>query len=193
MTVIGTGVTNGAVTRIIAPHAGTFRSGKAGGPGRPKGARNRVGAELAREILQAAADTGFMVRDEHGNWQASKEGGVRGYLRWATINEPKTYLGMMGWVLPFNVVQEQPEELIMTHEQILARLEERGLPTDLVNVLREAPAELDPGEDPDPFGLMKVVEAQAEHVSMNRRDFMASLGAAIAAGVIPSAVVEQIR
>jgi hypothetical protein len=27
---------------------------------------------------------------------------------------------------------------------------------------------------------------------MNRRDFMASLGAAIAAGVIPSAVVEQI-
>jgi hypothetical protein len=40
-----------------------YQKGKPGGPGRPKGARNRVGADLAREILQAAADTGFMVRD----------------------------------------------------------------------------------------------------------------------------------
>ena len=84
---IGTGVVTGAVTRIYTPHTGTFRKGKPGGPGRPRGARNRVGAELAKEILQAAADTGFMVRDEHGNWKASNEGGVRGYLRWATINE----------------------------------------------------------------------------------------------------------
>ena len=45
---IGTGVVTGAVTRIYAPHAGTFRKGKPGGPGRPKGARNRVGADLAR-------------------------------------------------------------------------------------------------------------------------------------------------
>ena len=34
---IGTDVTNGAVTRIYTPHAGTFRSGQPGGPGRPKG------------------------------------------------------------------------------------------------------------------------------------------------------------
>ena len=71
---IGTGVVTGAVTRIYTPHTGTFRKGKPGGPGRPRGARNRVGAELAKEILQAAADTGFMVRDEHGNWKASNEG-----------------------------------------------------------------------------------------------------------------------
>jgi hypothetical protein len=150
-----------------------------GGPGRPKGARNRVGAELAREILQAAAETGFMVRDDKGNWQPSREGGVRGYLRWATINEPKTYLGMIARVLPFNVVQEQPEEMIMTHEQILARLEERGLPTDLVNVLPEAPAELDPGEDPDPFGLMKVVEAQADTQNTSSHGVPASSAARI--------------
>jgi hypothetical protein len=107
------------------------------GPGRPRGARNRVGAELAKETLHAAADTGFMVRDDDGNWKPTNEGGVRGYLRWATINEPKTYLGMIARVLPFNVVQEHPEEPILTHEQVLAQLEERGLPTDLVNVLRE--------------------------------------------------------
>jgi hypothetical protein len=150
---IGTGVVTGAVTRIYAPHAGTFRKGKLGGPGRPKGARNRVGADLAREILQAAADTGFMVRDAEGHWKASNEGGLRGYLRWATINEPKTYLGMIARVLPFNVVQEHHEERILSHEQVLAELEERGLPVDLVGVLREAPAELDPGEDDDPFGM----------------------------------------
>ena len=59
---------------------------------------------------------------------------------------------MIARVLPFNVVQEHPEEPILTHEQIVAQLEERGLPVDLVGVLREAPAELDPGEDDDPFG-----------------------------------------
>jgi hypothetical protein len=69
------------------------------------------------------------------------------------INEPKTYLGMIARVLPFNVVQEHPEEAVLTHEQILAELEERGLPIDLVGVLREAPAELDLGEDPNPFGV----------------------------------------
>jgi hypothetical protein len=58
-----------------------------------------------------------------------------------------------------------PEEAILTHEQILAQLEERGLPTDLVGVLREAPAELDPGEDPDPFGMMKMIEGEAEETS----------------------------
>jgi hypothetical protein len=56
-------------------------------------------------------------------------------------------------VLPFNMVQERPEEAVLTHEQILAELEERGLPIDLVGVLREAPAELDLGEDPNPFGV----------------------------------------
>jgi len=152
-TPIGTGILTGAVTRIHTPHAGDFRKGHRGGPGRPKGARNRVGADLAQEILQAAAETGFMVRDEKGNWKPTHEGGIRGYLRWATIHEAKTYLGMIARVLPFNVVQEEPEEIIMTHEQILAELEERGLPTDLVGILREAPAELDPGEDPDPFGM----------------------------------------
>jgi hypothetical protein len=35
-------------------------------------------------------------------------------------------------VLPFNDVQEHPEEAILTHEQIMAQLEERGLPVDLV-------------------------------------------------------------
>jgi hypothetical protein len=47
----------------------------------------------------------------------------------------------------------------------LLQLEERGLPTDLVGVLREAPAELDPGEDPDPFGMMKMFEGEAEETS----------------------------
>jgi hypothetical protein len=51
--------------------------------------------------------------------------------------------------------------LLRTHEQILAQLEERGLPTDLVGVLREAPAELDIGEDPDPFGMRTIEDELA--------------------------------
>jgi hypothetical protein len=83
-----------------------------------------------------------MIKDKDGNWEPTHNGGLLGYLRWATIHETKTYLGLIARVLPFNVVQEQPEEAILTHEQVLAQLEERGLPIDLVGVLREAPVQL---------------------------------------------------
>jgi hypothetical protein len=157
----GTGVTTGSYARIYTPHSANYKPGWAGGPGRPKGARNRVGAELAKEILQAAADTGFMIKDKDGNWEPTHNGGLLGYLRWATIHETKTYLGLIARVLPFNVVQEQPEEAILTHEQVLAQLEERGLPIDLVGVLREAPVQLDIGEDEDPFGMKKIEGGQS--------------------------------
>ena len=47
---IGTGVATGAVTRIYAPHAGTFQVGSAGRPGQAQGRTQPVGAELAKEI-----------------------------------------------------------------------------------------------------------------------------------------------
>jgi hypothetical protein len=103
-----------------------------------------------------------MKRDDNGNLVPTGEGGVKGYLKWSAVNETKTYLGLLARILPYAAGMPQPPtESIITHEEVLAQLKERGLPTDLVGVLREAPAELDIGEDPDPFGMRTIEDELA--------------------------------
>jgi hypothetical protein len=143
-----------ALTRVhkYQPNQTSFKPGHVGGPGRPKGSRNRMQADLAELILLASAETGFIVLDKDGKPIAG-EGGTLGYLRWAALNLPKTYLGLLARVLPYHVVDQTPERTVITREEALIQLQERGLPIDLLNVLRLAPQPLDPGEDPDPYGL----------------------------------------
>jgi hypothetical protein len=102
--------------------------------------------------VQAAANTGFIVIDENGK-PVPGERGTLGYLEWAALNYPKTYLGLLARTLPYSLVDQTPERKVLTREEALIELQERGLPTDLLNVLRLAPQPLDPGEDPDPYGM----------------------------------------
>jgi hypothetical protein len=115
--------------------------------GDPKGSRNRMQADLAELIVLASAETGFIVPDKDGKPIAG-EGGTLGHLRWAALNQPKTYLGLLARVLPYHVGDPTPERTVISREEALMQLQERGLPTDLLNVLRLAPQPLDPGEDP---------------------------------------------
>jgi hypothetical protein len=48
---------------------------------------------------------------------------------------------------------------IASRAEIEAEFEELGLPMGLIDYLQRAPAPLDPGEDPDPYGLHKREEA----------------------------------
>jgi hypothetical protein len=91
-----------------------------------------------------------MVIDEHGK-TVPGERGTLGYLEWAAMNHPKTYLGLLARVLPYHVVDQTPQRTAISREEALIQLQERGLPVDLLNVLRLAPQPLDPGEDPDPW------------------------------------------
>ncbi len=108
-------------------------------------------ADLAQMILQGAADTGFMVLDDKGQ-PIPGEGGTLGYLRWCALNEPKTYMGMLTRVLPYHVVEEKPEDRILSREQAIEELKERGLPIEMLAMLKAAPRPLDPGEIEDPYG-----------------------------------------
>jgi hypothetical protein len=74
---------------------------------------------------------------------------VQGWLRWLALPEPKVHAGVVARVLPYHVIDNTPERKVLTREESLIQLQERGLPTDLLNVLRLAPQPLDPGEDPD--------------------------------------------
>ena len=66
-------------------------------------------------------------------------------------------------ILPYYVNTNEPVgPAILSHEEMLAQLRERGLPLELIEHLRKAPEILDPGEDPDPYGLMKDIPVPSD-------------------------------
>jgi hypothetical protein len=135
---------------------GKFKPGNPGGPGRPKGSRNKLGGDLRQQIYDAAVETGYIEIDkETGQRIATGKGGCQGWLEWLYVHEPKTAAALFARVLPYFVdtVDEIPE--VMSRSEVEALFREFGLPLDLIEHLQRAPAPLDPGEDPDPYGLHK--------------------------------------
>jgi hypothetical protein len=126
--------------------------------------QNRIKADLAQLIMNNAARAGFMKLDKNGNPGASGLDGIDGYLLWCAVNEPRAYMALLARILPYYVNTLDPvgSKEIMSYEEAAAELRERGLPPDLINHLRLAPEILDPGEDPDPYGLMKTVPPDTE-------------------------------
>jgi hypothetical protein len=61
-------------------NATSFKVGNPGGPGRPRGSRNRV--DLPRMILNNAARAGYMKLDEKGKPVSTGIDGCDGYLLW---------------------------------------------------------------------------------------------------------------
>jgi hypothetical protein len=142
----------------------SFKEGHVGMGGRPKGSRNKVQVDLARLIVQAATNTGFVTIDKDGKPIAGPRGTL-GYLEWAALNQPKTFLGLLGRVLPYHIIETLPENRILSREQAIEEIKERGLPPALMAMLLQAapPPKLDPDEDPDPYGVIKdVTPVQAD-------------------------------
>jgi hypothetical protein len=76
----------------------SYKPGHPGGPGRPRGSRNRLGGDLRQQIYNAAVKTGYIEIDKEGNRVATGKGGCQGWLEWLYVNEPKTAL--MGGQIP---------------------------------------------------------------------------------------------
>jgi hypothetical protein len=105
-------------------------------------------------IIDNAARAGFL-KLENGERAATGIDGCDGYLLWCAVHEPRTYMALLARILPYYVTHELPDKSIISREEALGQLRERGLPLELIDHLRKAPEVLDDGEDPDPYGLMK--------------------------------------
>jgi hypothetical protein len=123
---------------------GKFKPGNPGGPGRPKGSRNKVGNDLKAMIMNAAMRTGFIKIDENGNRIGTGVDGCEGWLMWLCLYEPRTYAALLARILPYYVSTDPPA--ILTREETLAELKLRGLPLQLIEHLRKAPVRLDDDE-----------------------------------------------
>jgi hypothetical protein len=131
--------------------------------GRQKGTRNKLGnGDVRQEIFDALNEVGFAGRDENGN-PIVGPGGIKGFVRWLGLYEPKTAAALLARIMPYYITAAEPPP-IATRSEIEAELKDLGLPVGLIEYFQKAPVELQPGENPDPWGVKAEREA-AERAS----------------------------
>jgi hypothetical protein len=113
---------------------------------------NRFGGDLREAVVAGIAAVGFTEKGEDGLPKRG-QGGVQGFIEWLAMYEPKTAAALFARVLPYfiNVGMEVPE--VVSEAEMEAMLKELGLPVGLIEHMQTAPAPLDLGEDPDPYGM----------------------------------------
>jgi hypothetical protein len=117
-----------------------------------------MGHDLMTLVMEAAAETGFVRKNESGQMVGTGEEGVKEYLKWAAIHKAERFIALMARVAPKHVFADVTHrDAVMTSEEVEAELRERGIPVEMLQSLLKAPVELDWDEDPDPYHLMKEV------------------------------------
>jgi hypothetical protein len=82
------------------------------GPGRPKGVPNRTTTQLKEAILAAAGRHGEDGTGTHG---------LEGYLFRLASDEPRAFAGLLGKVLPLQVVGDEGAPLVTRVEWHIVR------------------------------------------------------------------------
>ena len=142
-----------------------FQKGHPKYGGRKPGSRNKLGRDIRQDIFDGIAEVGFAVKDDNGN-MVPGEGGIRGFVKWLGLNEPKVAAALLARIMPHFIVPGDPDGAI-TREEMEAQLKEFGLPAGLIEHFQIVPAPLDVDENPDPYGMgcdtaVMVVDTPAE-------------------------------
>jgi hypothetical protein len=70
-------------------------------------------------------------------------------------------MALLARILPYYGNTAEPVgPSILSHDEMLAQLRERGLPLEVIEHLRKAPEILDPGEDDDPYNLKDITPGE---------------------------------
>ena len=85
--------------------------------GRKKGTPNKTTALLKEAIIKAAQEVGSDGRGE---------GGLTGYCQHLATTEPKAFAGLLGRVLPYQVVGDADEPIITRIELVAGKAENPG-------------------------------------------------------------------
>jgi hypothetical protein len=129
-----------------------FKRGDGRKKGRPQGAHNVNTQMLKDALLLAAEQVGEIKRvpilDEYGKptgeyeFEYSGVDGLLGYLRWAAINRPASFLALLGRVLPLQLNIKSERSLKVTYktvEETRAALKERGIEPSMVAEILQLP------------------------------------------------------
>jgi hypothetical protein len=106
--------------------------------GRPVGSQNRYTGALKELFLLAAENVGDRLKIGP-NGERAGEGGALAFLEVCAIEERKTFLTVMARLLPITIKTAPPLKKVLTREEALHELRERGLDVRLIDHLRRLP------------------------------------------------------
>ena len=122
-----------------------FQKGHPKMGGRKAGTPNKLTTSLKDDTLGAAEDVGMIreepIVDDKGNRTggtrllATGEGGRRGYLRWAAIHHPASFIGLLARFIPAELNIKTDTRVTVdygTMEERRAALVERGIDPDAI-------------------------------------------------------------
>lgn len=154
----------------------TFEVGNKRAAGRPPGSLNKFTVEVKDAVVNAAINVGY---DGKGT------GGLIGYLQKQAKMEPRAFLSLLARCVPVNLVAKvDVEHAVLTPEQVVVKLRERGLPIDQIFKLAppavqakvvevkggngddavEVPVKvIEPGEKPDLTGIAPPRDTATKH------------------------------
>lgn len=97
-------------------------------PGRPKGSVNR-NTVLLRDAVMMAADLAGKQLDKKNKDHL----GLVRYLKWLAINEPSSFVSLLGRIIPLQIDAKIRNEMVTnTRSELLQILSDRGLPVQSI-------------------------------------------------------------
>jgi hypothetical protein len=125
---------------------GKFKKGNKRGAGRPPGATNKTTQILKDALLNAASELGFLdevtLLDDDGQptevikMVKTGKDGMQGYLEWVGINHPRTFVALLGRVLPTQLNIKTASSLKVTYKTVAEAnkaLKDAGITDVMVN------------------------------------------------------------
>jgi len=121
--------------------------------GRPRGAQNKLTKSLKALLVRAATEVGdSTVPGEDG------KGGLLGYLKVSAVKQRRTFMIVLGRALPIQVNATVAHKTILSREEAIAELKQRGLADKIIEMLKPVEYVLD---EPDPYGDDDAIDTEA--------------------------------
>jgi hypothetical protein len=146
-----------AETLVMAPMrlakraatAGSWGKGEAPlSGGRPPGAVNKITRTMKNAAVAAAEELGRLNTDEWAEHiKLPDPDGMKHYFKVMAVKEMRTFAMFLARIMPLNVATNETQQML-THQQMLERLKEAGLPIELIHHMRFVDADtLEGAED----------------------------------------------
>jgi len=104
--------------------------------GRPPGAVNRITRTMKNAAVAAAEELGNLhVDDWAEHIKLPDPDGMKHYFKVMAVREMRTFAIFLARIMPLNVATNTAREML-THQQMLERLKEAGLPIELIHHMR---------------------------------------------------------
>jgi hypothetical protein len=132
--------------------------------GRPVGSLNKITRTMKDALVAAAVELGQLHTDQWAEHiKLPDPDGLKHYFKVAAVEEMKTFLILIGRIMPLHVQTSGSMPKYLSREQMIERLKEVGMPENAIDDMRPIDARL---LDPEDLGFNPYDEDDPDDAAM---------------------------